>query len=226
MEDLPVRRILVSHCEKRAIADPTEKILSRVGYSILPAADWALMHDASPSRVGKPDLRLVDDRCWDDVPPISEAPEPIIMLTSRVGSEIKDRRISGAIMRPAGLHDLFRLLQTVLEERPRSTPRVSTELKARYERDGKESQAAILSLSDNGCLLRGSEMLSLGTRLRLVISIPGAGEIETDADVAYHMLPDVGLVFNATLSTDRQAIHDYVCEVLSNAAESVPLSEN
>ena len=52
-----------------------------------------------------------------------------------------------------------------------------------------------------------------------MISLPNAGEIETDADVAYHMLPDVGLVFNATASSDRQAIHDYVCEVLANAEE-------
>jgi len=174
MDELPVRRILVSHCGKRAIAEPTEKILGRVGYSILPAEDWALMHKTSPRRVAKPDLRLVDYRCWDEVPSPTEAPEPIIMLTGRGGSEIKDRRISGAIMRPAGLHDLFRLLQTVLEETPRSTPRVSTELQGRYELDGKKWQAAVLSLSDNGCLLRSPEMLSLGTRLRLVISLPNA----------------------------------------------------
>ncbi len=224
MNELPIRRILVSHCENRAIADPTEKILGRVGYSILPAADWALMHEASPTRVGKPDLRLVDDRCWDEVPALKDAPEPIIMLTGREGSEIKDRRISGAIMRPAGLHDLFRLLQTVLEEMPRSTPRVSTELQARYELDGQESQAAVLSLSDNGCLLRSPEMLSLGTRLRLIITLPNAGEIETDADVAYHMLPDVGLVFNATASSDRNAIHDYVCELLASAPGQTPFN--
>jgi hypothetical protein len=224
MNALPIRRILVSHCGKRAIAELTEKILGRVGYQILSPEDWALMHEASPERVDKPDLRLVDDRCWDGVPALNEAPEPIIMLTGRDGSEIKDRRISGAIMRPAGLHDLFRLLQTVLEETPRSTPRVSTKLQARYELDGQEWQAAVLSLSDNGCLLRSPEMLSLGTRLRLVLSLPNAGEIETDADVAYHMLPDVGLVFNSTASSDRNAIHDYVCELLASTLEPMQLS--
>jgi hypothetical protein len=187
-----------------------------MGYSIIAAEHWEVWRRDHPGWEGGPDLRLVDDHCWQDVPSAEEAPEPIIVLTGRHGATGEDPREAGALMRPAGLHDLYRLLQTVLEESPRSTPRVPTHIRARCEREGREWQASVLSLSENGCLLRSSEKLTLGSRLQLTFSLPQVGEIATEADVAYQMLPDVGLVFNATPSADREAIVDFVSQALAS----------
>ena len=53
---------------------------------------------------------------------------PIVVLTGRHGVTGADQRIVGAIRRPAGMHELYRLIQQVMEETPRSTPRVPTHL--------------------------------------------------------------------------------------------------
>ncbi len=208
------RRVLVSHLKPRAIAEPTQVLLARVGYTIVSVEDWENLQHENPDAGDPLDLRLVDDRCWGEVPGPKEAPESIVVLTGRNGTAGEDPRVVGAILRPAGLHDLFRLLQNVLEDTPRSTPRVPTHLRARCESDGKAWQASVLSLSENGCLLRSPERLRLGSRLRLAFSLPNVGEVETEADVAYQMLPDLGLVFNATPSISREAILDFVYNAL------------
>ena len=51
---------------------------------------------------------------------------PVVALTGRYGVTGADSRVVGALRRPVGIHELYRVLQQVLEETPRSVPRVPT----------------------------------------------------------------------------------------------------
>jgi hypothetical protein len=126
-----------------------------------------------------------------------------------------DPRIVGAVRRPAGLHEIYRLVQQILEDTPRSTPRVPTHLAARCQRDGREWRSVVLSLSENGCLLRSPETLLLGARFRLGFDLPRSGAVEVDAEIAYQLVPDLGVVFNATSPGVREAIGGYVSAALA-----------
>jgi hypothetical protein len=116
----------------------------------------------------------------------------------------------GAVKRPAGLHDLFRLVQQVFEDCPRTTPRLPTHLKVVCRRRGQEWNASLLSLSENGCLLRSPEPLPLGTRLELAFDLPRVGSMELWAEIAYQLVPDLGLVFSGVDPSIRNAIGSYV----------------
>jgi hypothetical protein len=73
------------------------------------------------------------------------------------------------------MHELYRLIQQLTEDTPRSNPRVPTHLPARCKSDGKEWTSTMLSLSENGCLVRSPEPLSLGRRLELSFELPRSG---------------------------------------------------
>jgi hypothetical protein len=118
--------------------------------------------------------------------------------------------VIGAVKRPAGVHDLYRILQRQFEERPRSTPRIDTELRATCHRRGKSWQAEVLSLSDNGCLLRSGEAIPLGTVLSMSIELPGESAVEVEAETAYQLVPDLGLVFSGTPPAIRERLGAYV----------------
>jgi hypothetical protein len=53
----------------------------------------------------------------------------------------------GSIERPAGFHDLYRLVQAALETNPRATPRVPTAIPARIRGASSDAQAQVVSLS-------------------------------------------------------------------------------
>jgi hypothetical protein len=128
-----------------------------------------------------------------------------------------ETRIVGAVKRPAGLHDLYRLLQQVFEDNPRATPRVPTHIRATCRRRGREWIGAVLSLSENGCLLRSPEPVLLGSQLELSFELPRVGPVELWAESAYQLLPDFGLVFSALAPADRDAISAYVADALDAA---------
>jgi len=121
------------------------------------------------------------------------------------------------VKRPAGLHELYRLVQQVLEENPRTALRVPTHLAAHCRRRGKQWSASVLSLSENGCLLRSPEPMNLGTHLNLTFDLPGSGSIELEAETAYQLVPDLGLIFNAAAPATRTAIASWVTEALTAA---------
>ena len=116
--------------------------------------------------------------------------------------------------RPAGMHELYRLIQQLTEETPRSTPRVPTHLSARCKCEGKEWTATMLSLSENGCLVRTPEPLALGRRLELSFELPRSGRLSVEAETAYQLLPDMGIIFHATRQSDREAIAAFVTSSL------------
>ena len=147
--------ILVSHAPPEAYAPMTRPILAKLGYAILLPEEF----DVVAGNAGlRPVVRIVDERQLAEVP---EDPDhlPIIMLTGRHGVTGADPRIVGATRRPAGMHELYRLIQQITEAAPRSTPRVPTHLNARCRKDGREWPATLLSLSENGCLIRSPEPL-------------------------------------------------------------------
>jgi hypothetical protein len=158
-------------------------------------------------------LRVVDERQLAEVP--EDTPSvPLLVLTGRHGVTGADPRIVGAIRRPAGMHELYRLVQQVTEDTPRATPRVPTHLPARCHKDGHEWSTTVISLSENGCLVCSPEPLLLGSQLQLEFDLPITGTLRVSAETAYQLLPDVGLIFNATRSSDREAISNFVSNTL------------
>ncbi len=213
LQPLP-QRVLVTHAAPEAFAPMTRAILAKLGYAILEEDEF---EDAAESLDrDRPDLRIVDERQLAEVP--DELDVPILVLCGRHGVTGADSRIVGAVRRPAGLHEIYRLVQLVLEDTPRTSPRVPTHLPARCvrpERPDREWRAAVLSLSENGCLLRTPEELLLGTELQLAIDLPRFGHVTLSADSAYQLVPDTGLVFSALVAADRAALSGYVNDVLA-----------
>ena len=108
------------------------------------------------------------------------------------------------------MHELYRLVQQVTEDTPRSTPRVSTHLAARCSGDGRAWRATMLSLSESGCLVRSSEPLNLGSLIELEFELPRSGGMRLRAEAAYQLLPDIGLIFHGLDPEHRDAISDFV----------------
>jgi len=211
-QSLP-QRLLVTHAGPEAYAPMARAILANLGYRIVDPDEFAAA--AAELGLDRPHLRLVDERTLADIEMEEDPPVPIVVLCGRHGVSGVDPRIVGAIRRPAGLHEIYRLVQQVLEDTPRSTPRVPTHLAARCRRNGREWRGAVLSLSENGCLLRSPETLLLGSRIALGFELPRSGSIEVDAEIAYQLVPDLGVVFTATSPGVREAIGGYVTALLA-----------
>lgn len=208
-------RTLLLHASRDALGPMTDVILSRLGYAIVPRDGFEARRAADPE--ARPDLLLVDERrlgevdAWDD----SDLDAlPIILLTGQHGATGADARIVGAVKRPAGMHDLYRLLQQLFEETPRSTPRIATQLRAHCSRGTRSWEGRVLSLSENGCLMRSAEVIPLGQKIQLSVELPRAGEIALEAEAAYQLLPDVGFVFSAVPAGQRHTIERFVAQAL------------
>jgi hypothetical protein len=217
------RRILVTFAPTGAFAPMTRTILTRLGYVMLDPEEFESSPISEDGR--RPDLHIVDERSLAEVPEDGGPPVPIIALTGRHGVSGADSRIVGAVRRPAGMHELYRLAQEALEETPRTTPRVPTHIAARCRRRQREWMqpewtVAVLSLSENGCLVRSSEPLLLGAQLVLRFELPRRGVVELDGEVSYQLVPDFGLVFHATAPADRATISSFIAEVLTTSPGS------
>ena len=202
------RRILLTYTAPEAFTEVSRTILTRLGYALVTPEEFPACA-ASMDR-DLPDLRIVDERSLAEIAEDGFSSVPVIVLTGRYGVTGADPRIVGAIRRPAGMHDLYRLAQEVLEDTPRTAPRIPTHLKARCYRDGKEWTGAVLSLSESGCLLRSTEPQMLGSRFSLSFSLPRTGALELDGEGTYQLVPDLGMTFHATSPADRKAISDFI----------------
>ncbi len=189
----------------------TRTLLGRLGYAVLEPDDFAKCEGEH----GRPDCLLVDERNLADLEDDGGPPVPVVALTGRHGVTGADSRIVGALRRPVGIHALYRVLQQVLEETPRSVPRVPTHIPATCSRDGSRWSATVLMLSENGCLLRTPAPLILGSRLELSFALPRAGNLEFESEVAYQLVPDVGLIFDAVSPDARRCIGEFVTEALT-----------
>jgi hypothetical protein len=209
------RRLIVSVARPSAFVPLSRSILGRIGYAIVPFEEWLAY---PPLSKREPQLALVDDRLFAQLP--VDAPFdriPILLLTGRDPGRIDDSRVIGAISQPAGLHEIYRLLQQILEPEPRGSLRVPTNLPARMRGADREWSGSVLSLSENGCLLRTPEPMPLGSALEISFELPRAGRIETRAEASYQLMPDFGLVFQSTPAASRNAIRSFVEEHLAAA---------
>lgn len=211
----PRRTLILSHAREEDYVPLARAVLSKMGYAIVTEEE---LDDLPRTLVGRePELRIVDERNLAEVPDDDpSALVPIIVLTGRDGVSGADPRILGAVRRPAGLHELYQLIQQGLEEKPRSAPRVATNLPARCRRDEHEWRASVISLSENGCLIRSPEPLSLGTEVELLFDLPQVGTIATSAEASYQIVPDLGLVFQRTPAVFREAIAGFVERTLAS----------
>ncbi len=217
-DEAPERHLILSLARDDAYVPLARSILARMGYAIVGEAERAEL----PPWLGRraPDLIIVDERRIGELP--EDAGAPAIVLSGRAGVTGADPRILGAIRRPAGLHELYRLIQQALEPVPRAAPRVATHLPALCRLRDREWRASVLSLSANGCLLRTPEPLDLGSELEVRFELPQVGVIETRAEAAYQLLPDLGLVFNATPAACREAIAVFVERTLAASGNAEP----
>ncbi len=215
----PPRHVLLTSARPEAFTRLTRSILGRLGYGIWTAQEYRALQERRPEGIGAPELLIMDEHKLDRVGELDPSESlPIILLAGRAGIQREDGRLIGAVRRPAGVHDLYRVLQRHYEERPRSTPRVDTELRATCRRRGQTWEAAVLSLSDNGCLLRSGESIPLGSVVSMSIELPGEPAVEVEAETAYQIVPDLGLVFSATPADVRKRIGDYVLDRLAAQA--------
>lgn len=207
------KRTIVQFASRDSLATMTGPILSRLGYRIVSAEEDEAFRQLMPER--RVDLLLVDERRLGEVSDTDEggahlAGVPIVLLSGKHGATGADPRIVGAVKKPAGLHDLYRLLQQVFEDTPRTTPRVSTHLRVQCETDSAQWDSRMLSISENGCLLRSPESILLGQRIQLEIDLPNQGKVAVEGEAAYQLLPDTGFVFNALDVDSRETLGRFV----------------
>jgi len=213
-----VERTLVAYARPEAFVPRTQAILAHLGYRIVSADEFDGLPPGEDGEPRRPDLAIVDERRLGEIEEADgEGPLPLIVLTGRNGVTGADSRIVAAIKRPAGLHDIYRVVQQVFEEFPRATPRVSTHLRAVCRRRGKEWSGAVLSLSENGCLLRSTEEVPLGSEVDISFELPRIGRVQVAGETAYQLVPDLGLVFSSIEPDIRADITSYVTQVLSTA---------
>ena len=186
------RRCIASHAPDSDYAPTARVLLWKLGYALLPA-----------SEAENPELRIVREDRMGEVP---EPSVPLILLTNGRGPRPKDARVMGTVKRPAGLHELYRLLQAALEDNPRAVPRVTTNLAARaMSESGDYWDFVVISLSENGCLVTGEKLPALQTKLTLHIEMPWGERIQVPADASYEQREALGLVFDGiTLGTRRK----------------------
>lgn len=212
----PWNRTIVYHASRDALGPKTDVILSRLGYQMVLPETFAQLKAANPDL--RIDLLLVDERRLEEVAGTGdregESGIPIVLLTGTQGATGNDPRIVGAVKRPAGLHDLYRLMQQVFEDRPRSTPRIPTHLRALCESRGSRWEGRVLSLSENGCLIRSRQAILLGQKFQLELVFPQSDSIALQAEATYQLLPDTGLVFNAVDPSRRAALGRFVTQTL------------
>lgn len=207
------RHLILSIARPEAYVPMARSILGRIGYAILSPEEWK-EHEALAERA--PGLCIVEERQLAEIAPGSViAAAPLVVLCGRGRSQIEDRRVVGAVAKPAGLHELYRLFQQALEPIARGSLRALTNLPVRLRRGGREWQGSLLSLSENGCLVRSPEPMELGDQLEVAFELPRCGWIETQAETSYRLLPDTGLVFQATPAASRRAILSFVEELLA-----------
>jgi len=207
------QRVLASHAHPRAFVDKAIAILGRLGYRILDVGAWD--DDQTP---GDPELLIVDESRQRELT-ASGALErfaglPRIVLTGRHGVASGEPGVVGAVRRPAVLHDVYRLVQQVFEDTPRTTPRIDTDIAVRCARRGDRFDGSLLSISENGGLLRCDAPPPLGACFDMSLDLPGSGTLSLRAEAAYQLLPNIGVVFSSLAPQERGAIGEYVSGIL------------
>jgi len=197
------RLYIASHASDSDYTPISRVLLWKLGYALVPAEE-----------AQRPALRVVREDRLDEVAPNAE---PIILLTRERAARAADPRVTGSLRRPARLHELYRLIQAALEEHPRSVPRVATSLRARGSDEERAFDLEVRSLSENGCLVAGTDRPALGASLELAIELPWGERLATPAVAAYEQGTQLGLVFHGITLGARMKIAKAVLELLRRA---------
>jgi hypothetical protein len=188
----------------RDFSPGVQRALERLGYELVPAR----------GRAEAPDARIVAAGRLSRLSPESTA--PIILIGGPQSHGADDPRVIGVVRPPAGLLDLYPLLQDALEAHPRAVPRIPTALPARSLREGVDTPGAILSLSEKGCLLRSASSLPGFGSLHLQFMLPDGGPIYTGAEPRHETGKESGLVFERLPEASRAAIAEFVTSSLTH----------
>ncbi len=203
----PSQVYIESHVGPRAFAPRTREALARLGYKVIPAFSSTL----DEVEAWRPALRIVDERQFDTVPAQGDAGDvPIILLTGARPLTLEDTRLVGRLRRPATLSSLYPLIQRCLERHPRCAPRVATTLSARVIRADQRTVGSVLSLSEGGCLFRGSEPIERGQQMNLQFALPESGLLTTRAMCVHFAGAEAGLAFQEADGELRRSIGHYV----------------
>jgi len=195
------RFAIASHAADSDYAPTSRVLLWKLGYALLP-----------PEEAGTPALRVVREDRLDEIP--SPTREPIILLTRARKAKPSDPRVVGTVRRPAGLHELYRLLQAATEAHPRAVPRVACSLRAVAEGEGQRFALTVTSLSENGCLVSGSRLPALDTRLALDLELPWGEHVGGPAVAAYEQGGELGLVFHDIKLAARKKLAKAVSQLI------------
>ena len=209
------QRMIASYVAPQAYAPRTRAALEGIGYRIIPVTTRGRFTDDS----WEPDLRIVDERHIDRVPPEDYLPRtPIVLVTGEARLRISDCRVVGTIPRPARLESVYPILQHALETHPRQTPRATTQLPGRCTYDNHRSMGAVICLSESGCLFRTREPVATDQPITLVFSLPLSTMISTRARVIDRRGECVALAFDSVGPPDREAVAQYVEQRLATAS--------
>jgi hypothetical protein len=216
-QPLPIRRLLAL-ARPESFAENTLVILRRLGCLILTPGEFA--QDAcdrdEPSAV--PDLYVAEAARLSEIPAVDPV-SPIVLLSHEGEPRVEDARLVAEVRSPVGMHDLYRVVQELLEENPRSTPRVRTALPAVCRASGRQWSGSVVSLSENGCLLRTDETIELGTELQVSVKMGDLGKVSVRAETAYQIKSELGLVFSSTWPKIRLVINEFVTRALLAAED-------
>jgi hypothetical protein len=164
-----------------------------------------------------------DSRIWLVDADRLEEPEPepnpdlrLLVIASPRQSALDDPRVYAQTPRPGRLGPVYNMLQNALEQTPRCTPRIPTQLSARCIRSDRRSIGAVLSLSEGGCLLRTRETLRKGSKVDLQFALPSYGLISTPAECRYMRRGHAGLAFAAPPPDVRYTIAHFVTHQLAS----------
>jgi hypothetical protein len=196
------RRVEV-HVPSLDLSPGVERALERLGYELVRASRNSV----------EPDARIVEAGQLNRLK--AKATAPIILIGGPRDDGADDPRVVGAVRPPAGLLDLYSILQVALEEHPRAVPRIPTALPARSLRDGVDTAGAILCLSEKGCLLRSASRLPGHGSLHLQFMLPDGGPIYTRAEPRQEEGNESGLAFHRLPEISRAAIAEFVMRSLS-----------
>jgi len=210
-------RVCVAYAPESAFVERTKSILGRLGYQIVTEQELEA-RGPGDRPAGAPHLYLADERRLGDVPRPAEAAEtPIVLLAGRRGADLEDDRIVAVVSKPAGLHDLYCIFQRLFEPTPRATPRIPVSLAVDCGRQGRRWTSEMVSLSENGALLRSHEKVPLGTSFDVSFDLPGRGGVSLRAEAAYELMPHLGVVFSGVDSAVRNRIAGFIHDEILSA---------
>jgi hypothetical protein len=197
-------RVILSLAPPHSYVPLARLKLSQAGYSVISEDRWEA-HYGNVRRA--PDLVIVDAERASEI-----AGLPAILLYAHGQSVPWSASAVGSIERPAGFHDLYRLVQTALEPNPRATPRVSTSIQARVRDNGSDAVAHVVSLSRGGCLLRRDNPPDPGEEIALEFELPRCGTLQLVGRTVYRRAGEAGLVFRNLSAPASRGIQSFVEE--------------